>query len=183
MRIMINRNGTNDGFALLLTLLVVSVTLAIGLTLLNITVTQQKLSVTARDSERAFHAAQTGLDCATIARNDNEWVTNTPDEVEFACVEERQTASVSSVNSDRTHIYEQTFDWSDNGNDFCTEVELYVLDATGGEYTHTFQGKGIDDKECPAGSICTVIFSRGYNTSCNNFDSDRIVQRELTAQF
>lgn len=183
MRLKINHINRTDGFALLLTLIVVSVTLAIGLTLLNITVTQQKLSVTARDSERAFHAAQAGLDCATVARNDNEWVTDTPSAVNFTCAGQTKSGTVSSANGSRSHTYTQTFNWSDSGNQFCTEVDLIVLDATDGGYTQQFQGRGIDEKECPDNAICTVIFSRGYNTSCGNFSSDRVVQRELTAQF
>ncbi len=50
------------GFALLLTMIVVAVTLAVGLSLLNITLKQFTLSSTSRDSEIAFHAADSGLE-------------------------------------------------------------------------------------------------------------------------
>lgn len=52
-----NREG---GFALLLALIVSSVVLAIGISILNISVNQINLSATARESEFSFQAAHIG---------------------------------------------------------------------------------------------------------------------------
>ncbi|MFW6210467.1 MAG: hypothetical protein ACOC4E_03185, partial [Patescibacteria group bacterium] len=53
-----------SGFALLITLLVVGVVLAVGAVLLDLTIKQVQLSSTAKDSEIAFHAANAGMECA-----------------------------------------------------------------------------------------------------------------------
>ncbi len=57
------------GFALLLTLIISSVALSIGLSLLDITVKQLSLGATARESEIAFQVAATAMNCLQFARN------------------------------------------------------------------------------------------------------------------
>jgi Tfp pilus assembly protein PilX len=53
-----------NGFALLFTILVVSVLLAISLSISNITLRELVLSSATRDSHVAFYAADTALECA-----------------------------------------------------------------------------------------------------------------------
>jgi Tfp pilus assembly protein PilX len=59
----------SEGFALILALLVASVALAIGLSLLDITVKQLTLNTTVQESEVAFQAAAAGMNCLQFARN------------------------------------------------------------------------------------------------------------------
>ena len=53
----------NKGFTLLLSLLVVSVILSVGLGVSNIMIKELKLSGLGRESQVAFYAADTGVEC------------------------------------------------------------------------------------------------------------------------
>ena len=64
MKINMARQSKQGGIALLITLLLMGVLLGIGATLLNITLSQLKLSSIALESEIAFQAANAGVECA-----------------------------------------------------------------------------------------------------------------------
>ena len=51
------------GFALLMTLLIISVVLSVALTTLSLATKQTRLATDTRDAELAFHAANAGLEC------------------------------------------------------------------------------------------------------------------------
>ncbi len=61
---MIHHNSKKQGFALLMALIVVSVVISIGLSVLDLTLKQVRLSTNSKDSEIVFHAANAGLECA-----------------------------------------------------------------------------------------------------------------------
>ena len=65
-----NKQFKEEGFALLLTIIVVGVLLSIGLAVLDLTVKQVQLSSNAKDSELAFQAANAGMECARRVRRD-----------------------------------------------------------------------------------------------------------------
>jgi len=54
---------TEKGFALLMTLLIISVVLSVALTTLSLSIKQTRLATDTRDAEVAFHAANAGLEC------------------------------------------------------------------------------------------------------------------------
>jgi len=58
------RSGTKRAFTLLLAVLVSSILLALGLSIFNIASKQVILSSVGRDSQYAFFAADTGIECA-----------------------------------------------------------------------------------------------------------------------
>ena len=61
----INKTKNNNrGFALLLAVLLSVIILTIGLTILNSALKQQFLSDITLESERSFHAAYAGVECA-----------------------------------------------------------------------------------------------------------------------
>lgn len=62
------QNKRETGFALLMTLIVVSVVVSIGLTVLDLSIKQVRLSTNAKESEIAFHAANAGMECARYWR-------------------------------------------------------------------------------------------------------------------
>lgn len=53
-----------NGFSLLLTVLIISIVLSVGLSAGSIVINQIKLSGTGRDSQIAFYAADAGIECA-----------------------------------------------------------------------------------------------------------------------
>ena len=65
---MIRHNTSSRGFALLMTLLVVAVVVSITLAVIELSIKQLNLAVTAKDSEIAFHAANAGMECVRYAR-------------------------------------------------------------------------------------------------------------------
>ena len=190
---MVSKTG-NQGFALLLTLVVISVVLAIGLSLLNITVKQFTLSATTRDSELAFHAANTGAECMQEAALSIDVVgvgAPNPLAVECAGVARSITRDTPSPRVFQYSAVGATngISWSADSrtanNTVCTEVDFFILDASSFNTTFDFRanGYGIDAQTCDDGRVCSYIFARGYNRPCDQLTGLRVVQRELTLSF
>lgn len=138
-----NQKKENEGFVLLLTVIVASVVLAIGLSILELTVKELQLSTLSRDSEAAFHAANAGLECARYWRNqyddnNNDWpdaeeglpVTincfgggNTTDTPTDITVDDPNNGGV-----DVAEAYQYTFvqDW-EAGTNRCSVIDMVVI--------------------------------------------------------
>lgn len=180
----------HQGFALLLTLMVVSVVLSIGLTLLNITIKQLTLSVTGRESEIAFHIAGAMLECTLLHRQRpstaSEFEDGTGPDMLCGTVTSSDTdiGNDTAVANGRVYHHDYQFNYS-SGRGACGEVSMYVLDASAdtGDVTTTFSGEGLADATCASGNTCTVAFARGFNRDCGNLSSLRTVQREFSVRF
>lgn len=72
------KNNHKKGFSVLFATLIGSLVLAIGLAILSITIKQIKLSSAGRESQHAFYAADTGIECAL-------YLDNLKIENEFSC--------------------------------------------------------------------------------------------------
>lgn len=197
----INRTTTqknrSTGFALLLTLIVVSVVLAIGLSLLNITLKQFTLSATARESEIAFHIANAGLECMQYHRNDpgtrtvllNDDADPGTSAPSLSCPGSTTPGpSYAATNhylnpGADEYVYNYIYRYNLE-NDTCIETSMYLIDARDSDDTITRSiNEGLSSISCSEGAVCTTIFSRGYNRSCGDLGSIRTVQRELTIQY
>lgn len=191
----------NRGFALLLAMIVSSVVLAIGLSILSVSVNQLNLSSTARESEFAFQTAHAGLGCIVYWSNE-QWDTFVKSSItsgeaatlgSLSCFDE-VPVSFSNTNSayqsggNYTNIYSYTYEWGDS-EERCTQMDLYILNAADSEYTPniSFPNDGVGTngvKTCPEGNMCTVAISRGYNLACAELDTSIFaVQRELTIEY
>ena len=73
--------------------------------------------------------------------------------------------------------------WFNGDQDLCSEGYMYVIDARSGAETVNFSNQGLVQESCATGDICTVVFARGFNRACNELNSLRTVQRELTISF
>lgn len=180
---------------MLITLVVVSVILAIGLSLLFVTTKQYLLSITANESERAFQAAQIGLECmrywrgqpgtrAQFLREDSNW----PPSVPCAGVNPNVPPGVQATtlfdNNERL-LYNYRYQYTIDG-DRCTEPSIYIADIreADSDLIYTLSGEGLGTITCTAGTICTVIFARGYNRPCDQLtDSIYTIQREITVEY
>lgn len=188
------RTHTNKGFALLLALIVSSVVLAIGVSILRVSINQINLSATARESEFAFQAAHAGVDCMWYWRNQESVdyvsiLSATPNPA-VECFGVAPLSSTKDVLQDNAGIgiayaYSNTFQWGDPER--CTSVDMYVINAYSGDMTIPFGNEAIGtngNKTCNVGNICTIIVSDGYNRSCSEVNSTIFsVQRELTVEF
>ena len=179
-----NRHAPNTGFALLLTIVVISVVLAVGISLLDITVKQISLSTTGRDSEVAFHGAQASVECAQVVVDTIDFINSGANAVDIDCFEDT-LSSVSPNMSDagRTAEYSFQFNWNNSEQDLCSESDIYIMDARGGAYTKNFSNQGLASETCTDGNICTLVFARGFNRGCADLSSLRTVQRELTISY
>jgi Tfp pilus assembly protein PilX len=161
------------GFALVVAILISSVVLAVGLSMLNITLKQYLFSGIGRESEIAFYAADAGMECGLY------WDTSLASAVGvFDIGSGAQTIScmgqnVSVSGSISEDPIEFQFDWQESGQAVCTKVAVTKFagpDAPSG-YT------------CDSGAVCTQVESRGYNRPCNQLDSPRVVERALRANY
>jgi len=184
----------NSGFVLLLTLVVVSVILAVGLSMLQITLKQLTISNLARESEIALHAASTGLECMQYHRsqphtrlvllNDDDYpaVTTAPP---LVCADTTAIWSTTNHGTNGNKIiwnYQYRYNV---GSDKCVETSIYLVDTrpATNALTDYVVDEGLSTISCDEKSVCTTIFSRGFNRSCSGIDSKFTVQRELTLEY
>ena len=189
---MISNRSSQSGFALLMSLIVITIVLAIGLTILAITSKQLSLSSLARESEEAIYAASSGLECIQYHLTDetirDTWLNNdddpgNTDPPSITCVGQAPEAmrAAHNLGSER-NVFNYQYEYNlPTGQ--CTEVSLYMLDysnSTDGPAVATNEGLAL--LRCQAGNICTTVFTRGYNRPCTDIDALFTVQRELTLQ-
>lgn len=192
----------NQGFALLITLVVVSIVLAIGLSLLFVTTKQYLLAVTASQSELAFQAAQVGLECMrwhraqpatleTLLRSNGSG--NWPPSLNCAGVTPNTPPGIDADTIYQNiplgqYLYKYEYFYTVGGNQ-CINTSMYVSNLRNSTTTGFTQpipaseDEGLSQITCAAGAVCTVIFSRGYNRPCNQLDSILTIQREITIDY
>jgi type II secretory pathway pseudopilin PulG len=206
---MADNKQSQSGFALLVSLIVVSVVVSIGLALLDVTIKQLRLSSNSTDSEIAFHAANAGIECSqywrrkladTIEGDQFALPTAVPPGGSIAgslnCFgvnddnSEYATISVPISGAGDAVLYQYEFSWA--GGNRCSEVDMLVVttDVFGTidaqiDYSD-ISAIGVlpgyptgQDLNCQIGSFCTVISSKGYNKSCAQKNSFGTVQREV----
>lgn len=199
-----NQLRRTKGIALLMTMMVLSVVLAVTLAIVELSLKQLALSVDAKDSEIAFHAANAGLECVRYARRTasssfengannapfNCFGTTSPDAAKLA------TTSVGvriQSGSGALHRYQKNITWNNNR---CSAIDVLVMvaatstaadlviDGPGGTSLGTvFAGYGLSTKRCPSGGVCTLAKVSGYNSSCSSITTNGILKREVLLEF
>ncbi len=188
-----NHNTTNSGFALLLTLVVVSAVISVGLTLLDLTIKQVRLSTNAKDSESAFHAANAGIECLrywrlTEATNFENGTGNTVSMTCLGAAAARPTVADLSAGSELIFQYDVEFSWGVTGAQRCSRIRFITLSsdptsagvtlASVPNYIPSYPETNIT---CPAGGRCTIASVQGYNQPCSIVTAGSLgtVQREV----
>jgi hypothetical protein len=176
---------SQSGIALLVTLLVTSVLMGISATLLNVSLKQYRLAGIAESSEMAFQAAQAGLECALyhdLALDPSPFSVpgNGTDQSAAASITCMGTTDSSNGAAGSTEEQLFEFTWGDATEPVCTSVSVYKFYSDTATVPVVIGGAPPLRSPCPAGGVCTVIKSRGYNTSCANRTNTRTVERELT---
>jgi len=187
-----------NGFALLLAIIVSSVVLAIGVSLLQVSINQINLASTARESEIAFQAASAGVECMQYWRNmkNAEFVLIAlPDLVlGITCFGTGPNSPVTAPQrivddaaKGKIDKYSYEFGLGTQTTDSCIQIDMYIMNAYIADLTYSSFPEGVGTngtKTCTANSICTVLISTGFNRSCSTYDTDIFsVQRELTLEF
>lgn len=194
---MTHHKNQTAGFALLLTILVVSVVVSITVTIIELTLKQVNLSVTARDSEIAFHAANAGMECTRyMSRIASSSIENRDNNIRFYCFgldqqigRQNQVLSVTGGDGTVTR-YSGLVTW--NTGDRCSSVDMVVMqvdEAATSDMVITnletiYPGfPASDNKNCTAGSRCIVSEVTGYNKPCNRITDPGTVRREILLEF
>ncbi len=190
-----HKNKNQSGFALLMTLVVVSVVISVALTLIDLTIKQLRLSTGSKDSENAFHAANAGVECIRYWRvaEGGEFEKGDGDTVDMSCFEagsKRPTKTHindtlgASVNN-AVYKYEIDFTWGNRCSQ-ATFITMTTLPSSAGVTLNTvinhIPNYPENSKTCEAGGLCTIILVQGYNQPCpspgNEFPRGTI-QREV----
>lgn len=157
----------NKGYTLLFAVLVSSVVLSIGISILTISKKEFQLSSSAKDSTIAFYAADSGLECAQYFNdNGDTFSTSTlPTVNSFSC----NGAPITPTYTTNPFVF--SFDFNINANS-CARVLVRK------EYMNISGFGNIS---------VTTITSRGYNTGWNgttcSVPSPRRVERALQLSY
>jgi type II secretory pathway pseudopilin PulG len=193
------------GFALLISLLVVGVVISVGLSILDLSIKQVRLASNATESEKAFHAANAGIECArywrrVLSMQIEDGMTLSPSPTCFG----QSKPDGNNVTLDRipdsnilgdgfAFRYQYEFTWGTGADVKCSRVNMIAL-------VPLFVGTGmivtgIDDflpgypsspnanKTCLAGGRCNVIAVQGFNVACARTGDYGVVQREILVEF
>jgi Tfp pilus assembly protein PilX len=198
--LMKNTPTRESGFALLITLIVVGVVLSVGLTILDLSIKQVRLSTNAKESEIAFHATNAGMECARYVRSVKSAAMEIGQTITANCFGETVNNIAPNSNPDpvpniagdgTAFLYEYDVTWGDADAQRCSRISTLVASSTiaesGMEITNMeslISGyPDGDTKPCEEGARCTVISVRGYNKSCATIGNYGTVEREVLLQF
>ena len=185
-----NKNSQN-GFALLMSLIVVSVVVSIGLSVLDLSLKQLRLSTNSKDSETSFHATNAGLECARYWRSLESAEMEAGDPISPSCfgislgtITEGPTVNVSGPGD--AYQYSMQASWGGVGSERCSQMKTLVIVS---EPTSITTVTGMQTlvpgypygttKECEPGARCTVISVQGYSRACSAITLSGTVQREV----
>lgn len=183
-----------SGFALLMTLIVVSVVITIGLSLIDLTIKQLKLSTNSKDSESSFHAANAGVECARYWRlkEDVKFETVPPDPngISITCFDSSAvTTQVSEELSTGVYQHEFEIGWSkdaSNNDTRCSKVNMITFSSDPSQSATSLTdvpsyipGYPSNSKTCSPGGRCTIISVQGYNKPCGQTNQVGTIQREV----
>lgn len=195
-----------EGFALLITLVLAGVLVSIGLSILSLSIHQVRLASNAKDSEIAFHAANAGVECATYWRR----FTDTSDRMEAGSDIAPNCFGVNTIPQDVTpttppsqdvtggdvYQYKYDFTWPSSGSEpkRCAMINTIVgvaeadtplvienMDVLVPGFPYD-EDLAAYSKSCDAGTVCTVISVQGFNKACVSYNEYGTVQREVLIQ-
>jgi hypothetical protein len=164
------------GFTLLLAALIASIVLALGTSIFQIAQKQLTLSSIGRDSQFAFYAADTAVECALFWDfRYNYFATTTPSGVDPTCNTQALTPLViDSPNGNQPYGYPYTmtspqmdlFLDAPPPSDYCAQITVEkTLDPT-------------------TNAVKTVIRADGYSTSCATITTNaRALQRSVELHY
>lgn len=163
------------GFALLVSVIFMSVMLGIGLALASLGYKQLLLASTALESQRAFYAADAGIECALFAQKKGAF--SPVGDKRVFCGGIRLGGSSDTLNKIEGEVPGYTLyrtpspgiDLGSEEDSRCTRVTVYMDDPTTGPAQPNY------------------IFAEGFNVGCREVDrataSSRVSMRGLFVQF
>jgi Tfp pilus assembly protein PilX len=176
------------GFAMLFAVLVSSVLLSIGVSIFNLTIKELVLSSAGRESQFAFYAADTGIECGLYW----DFKASTPS-IMFATSTESGSSPGgwrdSIIDAEDPHCID-TYLKEDFKNpisrDFSNGVTRFKLtipntNAQGGSAPYC--AIVTVTKDSSSGIMVTTVESRGYNTGCEDTSNPNRIERALVVTY
>ncbi len=186
-----------SGFALLITILVLSVVVSVTLAIVELSLKQLKLSVDSTDSEIAFHAANAGLECAQFSRREESNNFETGAAVQINCFGSNTSVSASSLGTmpispaldanRQAYRYRHNITWGTTPNVRCSSIDIFTMVATSTftvgtastSLSNYINGYETSTKTCAAGERCTIMSVIGYSSACNATSTPGVLKREI----
>ena len=125
-RNILNNNKKEKGYTLLFAVLVSSLVLAIGISILNVSKKEFLLATSARDSSEAFYAADSGLECAVY----NDVATSNWANLYLDCSFTNSGVMKTIDDTDKS-VYTFHASLKDTYNSACTVVDVTKYKAAG----------------------------------------------------
>lgn len=191
----------NKGFTLLFAVLISSMVLIVGASIITIALKQNFLSGSARESQYAFYASNSGLECAMywdiagIAGQAPIFATSTESNLDYSDARSNikcagamlidSASETSNNNCLNSNIYEDT-GWcvdagAPNGSGNATTTSKFRIQQLGsGGDKVSYCADVFVTKATNNGTTYTIIESMGYNTCDNDF---RRVERGLRIRY
>jgi Tfp pilus assembly protein PilX len=166
------------GYTLLFAVLVTAIVLSVAISILSIARKEFSLSVSARESQFAFYAADGGLECATYYDHTQDAFSGTSSPAILQCGLMPSAATVNPVFVQSGNQATSTFTWSfETPGNYCTTVTV--------QKNLIYNTVVIHGSSTLQTIAASRISSRGYNvgwaTSTQNCSapSTKKVEREL----
>lgn len=172
------------GFTLFIAILTASIILAIGISILHITLKEFILASVARDSQMAFYAADGGMECAlywdnSIAAAGSKFIPSSGAQT-ISCM----GGAVQQVGGGGNELVgglsygtTENFQMQWGTPTLCARVSVT-------KYSNASSPISLPDgSTCAAGLVCTIIESKGYNRACTGLDDPRAVERALRSRY
>ncbi len=163
LRKLMQKNTEKRGFTLFIAVITASIILAIGVSILNITLKEFILSSLTRNSDMAFNAADAGIECAVY------WDTRAT--TSFTGVSgsvECMGQTVSFERSGTSPNYTYTLNNNDDFIEWGTPAVCAVVTV---------------QRTTCNGFSCTKVESRGYNKDCGALSDVRTLERALRTTY
>ena len=184
-----NKKISASGFALLITLVVISVVISIGITLIDLTLKQLRLANSSKDSETAFHASNAGVECIRHWRVASFTAFETPLQVvPLSCFDVAASTVPSYLGTTGVYSHDLEITWGPPNARRCSRIKMITLspDFTASVTYTNANIRGIipgypvgPDKICVAGGRCSIISVQGYNRPCTQTSELGTIQREV----
>jgi hypothetical protein len=182
---MMTTNRTQSrGFTLFIAILTASIILAIGISILQITLKEFVLASTVRDSLVAFYAADAGMECALYwdtseaAAGSKFLPTSAAQRIQCMGDDVQQVGGgADELVGGGAYGSTEAFQMQWGTPTMCARVSVTKYLSTTGSLALP------DGSTCPDDIVCTIIESKGYNKGCSSLTDPRAVERALRSRY
>lgn len=157
---------THKGFALLIAIVLSAIAAAVTVALTTLAYKSLILSASARDSQYAFYAADTALECALYGDKHNAHFPYDGSGTAYSCGD--ITLSSLSTSAPVGNVRTYTSNWFDipgpGTTKYCGRITVYKANPT-------------------VSGLETTLFGEGVDVACTDFANPRATERGIRARY